>query len=125
MRILIVEDESLLRLTLKAQLETQSTGPQRQLFVASAFDEAMKILQSESIDVAFLDLNLGDSCKDGGIRLLRHIRQHSPSTVVIITTGVEDSRMVEECLRIGAADYVFKPFDATRVHHILIKAIVQ
>jgi DNA-binding NtrC family response regulator len=129
MRILIVEDERLLRVQLKNELEhpsAQNLDSQKYQIVGVAnFSEAQGILQAQAIDIAFIDLNLGLGGDRAGIKLLELIRKQYPSIVPIVMTGTEDSSVVEECLKLGAADYIFKPFDPRIVHHLLIKAIVH
>lgn len=127
MRIIVVENERLLGLTLKASLE-QPINPNQEphvIHLASSFEDAMRVIEKETIDIAFLDIDLGENHKDGGIKLLKYFRKHYPSTVVIIMTGMEADKIIEECLQIGAADYIFKPFEPRRVHHLMMKAIVQ
>lgn len=129
MRILIVEDERLLRIQLKNELERPSTQlgskDRHQIVPVANFVEAQGILQSQAIDIAFIDLNLGEGGDRAGIKLLELIRAQYPNVVSIVMTGVEDSAVVEECLRLGAADYIFKPFEPRIVHHLMIKAFVQ
>lgn len=129
MRILIVEDERLLRIQLKNELEHPSaqvgTSQKHHIIPVANFEEARGILQAQAIDIAFIDLNLGPGGDGAGLRLLEHVRTNYPNTVSIVMTGVEDSNIVEQCLRLGAADYIFKPFEPRIVHHLLIKAVVH
>ncbi len=126
MRILIVEDERMLRVQLKTELERTSVhGPKYQIVPAANLKEAQDLLQAQAFDIAFVDLNLGEGGDKAGIQLLKQIRGNYPDIVTIVMTGNEDSAVVEECLRLGAADYIFKPFEPRIVHHLMIKAKVH
>lgn len=126
MRILVVEDERLLRLQLKEELERQaSSRGKHEIHVADSYEAAREILQRQMVDIAFVDLNLGPGHDKAGIKLLQQVRSELPHIVTIIMTGIEDSAVVEECLRLGAADYIFKPFEPRIVHHLMIKAVVH
>jgi len=127
MKVLVVDDDQFLRLNMRDQLERPyppgSAAKQHQIFMAPDLDQAILMLDQEQIDVAFLDLNLGEGMKKEGIQLLRHIRHNHPKVVPIMITGVEDERVIDECFQLGAADYIMKPFEDRIVHQLMRKAI--
>ncbi len=126
MRILIVEDDRTLRIQLRTELErTSGSKSNFQIVPASNLNEAQDLLQAQAFDIAFVDLNLGEGGDNAGVQLLEKIRASYPDIVTIITTGNEDSAVIEECLRLGAADYIIKPFDPSMVHRLMIKAKVH
>jgi DNA-binding NtrC family response regulator len=101
--VLIVDDEDSMR-TLCRDVVTDSGLRAR---AASTTEQALEALERDSIDIVITDLRVPQL---GGIGLLRKIKEISPQTAVIILTqyGTIDSAV--EATRMGAADYVTKPF---------------
>lgn len=126
MKILVVDDDELTRISVKTRLEDPklrgASGIPNQVTAVGSMAEAHACFDSEIYDAAFLDIRLGPHHHNGGIDLLKQVKQKSPTTVVIMMTSVEDFETIEKCLKIGADDYVFKPFDFQQVHLLMIKA---
>jgi DNA-binding NtrC family response regulator len=74
---------------------------------AATTEEALEILDQFPVDIVITDLRVPQL---GGIELLRRVRDHYPQTAVVMLTqfGTIDSAV--EATRMGAADYVTKPF---------------
>ncbi|MGB9336035.1 MAG: sigma-54 dependent transcriptional regulator [Candidatus Acidiferrales bacterium] len=74
---------------------------------ASTTEEALEILDQFPVDIVITDLRVPQL---GGLELLRRVREHYPQTAVVMLTqfGTIDSAV--EATRLGAADYVTKPF---------------
>ena len=124
MRILLVDDETLVRKTMQAQLQSFDRAGTHEIFTAGTLDEALKVLETQVIDLAFLDLSLDDSAEHAGLKLLKEISQCYPSTVAVTVTGHDEVKLIEECLKAGAADYLVKPFDVEMLRQVLRKAPV-
>ena len=107
-RILVVDDEESLRLSLKFKLK--SAGFE----VETAIDgeEALEKLKAKPADVVLLDINMP---RMSGIEALTIIRQTYPQTEAIMLTGFADFSTAIECLKIGAKDYLVKPVDTTEL----------
>lgn len=101
--ILLVEDESLLRKRYAAQLEADGA----EVTAVGTLQEAINALGGLDFDVAVLDVNLPDG---KGTDLLRHQRL-GPSTSVLVMTAEGGVNGAVEAMRLGAADYLAKPFD--------------
>jgi len=71
-------------------------------------------------DVMLLDLSLP---KLGGIEVLRRFRASSPETRVIVLTAYASMETAVEAMRLGAYDYLTKPFDITRVEETIVGAL--
>ena len=101
--ILLVEDDRLLSKRLTAALEKIGASVTR----AFTIEEARRSLSSLSFDFALVDINLPDGL---GLDLLRERRFGSGISVVIMTadSGIETA---VEAMRLGAGDYLTKPFD--------------
>lgn len=102
--LLVVDDESAVRLYLKSILEKSYD-----VRLASSEAEAFSQLSEQSIDVVLLDLMLGED--QNGLSLIGKIKQKSPDTDVIIISGIKMVQTVVEAMRLGAADYINKPFE--------------
>jgi len=126
MKILVIEDNLVTRLAVKSQLENPGNeipvgrSPYVVTAVASQ-DEAEAVLARETFDYAFIDLKLGHD-RHAGIDLLKAIVRSHPGTICIMMTSNNADEAVESCLRNGAADYIFKPFEERIVHDIMRKA---
>lgn len=102
--LLIIDDEASLRITLTRVLRANGF----QATSVSGGEEALSLLQQEAYDLVFLDLNLPDQ---NGIQVLSEIRTRYPQIAVVILTGYGSLQTAIEALRLGATDYLLKPFD--------------
>lgn len=103
-RVLILDDEENLRRTLarilsNAGCETSEAGTGR---------EALTLIEHNRYDLVFLDINLPGM---NGIQVLVEIRKIDPDLPVIILTGFGTLESAMEALRLGALDYLLKPYD--------------
>ena len=101
--ILIVEDEPLLRKRLAAFLE----GEGAEVTATENLEGASNCLSSLNFDYALIDINLPDG---SGIDLLRE-KKFSANTSVVIMTAEGGVESAVEAMRLGALDYLRKPFD--------------
>ena len=102
--ILIIDDEASLRDTLsrilnKAGCETRAVEDGYQAF---------NLLEKEVFDLIFLDIHLPEV---DGLQVLKEIRQRDQKLPVILLTGFGTLQSAVEALRLGATDYLLKPFD--------------
>jgi two-component system response regulator PilR (NtrC family) len=111
MHALIVDDEKNIRKTLGILL-TESGFTVKE---AASCAEAEKFT-SQFFDIAILDLRLSDG---SGMNLLKTIKQVSPDTVVLILTAFASTETAIEAMKLGAYDYVSKPFNLDEVRAIL------
>jgi DNA-binding response OmpR family regulator len=107
-RILIVDDEESLRMSLKFKLKSAGFD----VDVAVDGEEALDKLKAKPSDVVLLDINMP---RMSGIEALNHIRQDFPQTETIMLTGFADFSTAIECLKMGARDYLVKPVDTTEL----------
>src|SRR5918996_2233975 len=106
--ILIVDDEMGPRESLKMIL-----NPYYNVHVAERGGQAVEMLGKFPVDVVTLDLKMPGVT---GIGVLEKVKQYDPDIEAIIITGYGSLDTAIEGLRLGAFDYISKPFD---VHHIL------
>jgi len=115
-KILIVDDEAFIRENLERILAEDGY---RSLSTDSP-DDAVRIVAEEEISLVLLDLNLGSS---SGLDVLRAMKEVDPDILVIIITGYGTVESAVEALKIGAYDYIKKPFKADAIHLIVKLAL--
>jgi len=101
-KIFIVDDEATVRESLQQMLNRDFF-----VFTADCAKSAKDIWQKESFDVVLFDILLPDS---SGIDLLREFRKNFPNTPVIMITGTKEIRTAVDAMKLGAYDYLTKPF---------------
>lgn len=85
-------------------------------------DRALEVLRARPADVVLLDLLMPGI---GGLELLRRIKAIRPITNVIVVSVVDQVRSALACLRLGAMDYLTKPFEEDHLHLLVRQAIAQ
>lgn len=80
---------------------------------ADTGEDALKRLSNNNFDVALLDLKLPGI---SGMDVLREAVSTCPATAVIIVSAVGDAQTAVEAMKIGAVDYITKPFELERVN---------
>lgn len=103
-RILVVDDEEALRTVLGSELEGEGYAVQ----MAGDGDEAIKILEKDTFDLILLDIKMPTV---DGFEVLKFVKQHQPATKVIMLTGFADLKNAIESKKLGAEDFVSKPYD--------------
>jgi DNA-binding NtrC family response regulator len=102
-RILAVDDESLIRLSLRIALDREGF----EVDTASCGREAMALLDRFRYDLVLLDLRLPDV---SGIEVLRYARRRHPATKVLLVTASTNALTASEAVDEGAVGLVSKPF---------------
>jgi signal transduction histidine kinase len=110
-RVLLVDDEPSLRLTLTEFLKRAGY----EVLAAPDFQSAL-MLRSASFDIAVIDINLPGR---SGIELLQMINSREPYVPVIMITGEPNLSVFPEIVRAGAYDFLAKPV----VKEVLLKAV--
>jgi two-component system response regulator AtoC len=114
-QILVVDDEAAVRTGIARVLSQQG------LAVATAADaaEALAHLGRQPFAVVLLDIKLPDM---NGVEVLKHLRQDFPDTAVIMITGYPTIAGAVECIKLGALDYLVKPFRIEELEAVVQKA---
>jgi DNA-binding NtrC family response regulator len=115
-KILICDDD----LTLTQVLSEELTAENFQTKFVNSGNEAIEELKVNFYDVLLLDLNLPDI---KGFEVLRFATANLPFTQVIMLTGSSDIDDAVECMKLGAYDFVTKPYDFKELIQIIHKAI--
>ena len=114
-QILVVDDEEAVRRGI-----AQVLG-RRQLTVATAASahEALEILNQRPFAIILLDIKLPEV---DGIEFLRLLRKDFPETEIIMITGYPTIQDAVECIKLGAMDYLVKPFRIDELEAVVEKA---
>lgn len=100
--ILIVDDDDVIRDTLNELLsETYSCQ------TAETAENALARLEAQAFDVLLTDISMPGL---SGLELLGRVREKYPQTPVIIISGISDEEHAQGLIKLGAFDYLLKPF---------------
>ncbi|MFO0839660.1 MAG: response regulator [Phycisphaerae bacterium] len=109
LRVLIVDDAAFMRFLIKdilVKLGHQVVGE------AGDGEQACAMYDSLQPDLVTLDLIMP---KKSGLDALRDIRQKHPKARVVVISAVEQRQPLMDALKLGATDYLVKPFEKDRV----------
>lgn len=112
-KILVVDDERMIRWSIQQALLKEGHS----VAAVETGEEAVAQATDDNPDLVLLDITLPGI---DGIEVLRRIKAHDPSITVVMVTATEELQTAVEAMRLGAYDYVSKPFDLDR-----LKVIVQ
>jgi putative two-component system response regulator len=107
-QILIVDDEVDVQEILKSTLEDAGY----ECFIVSDTESALTALASQNFDIALTDIRMPDK---QGPELLQDIKSEYPEVVVLMIAAIDEVSSAIESMRLGAYDYIVKPFTADRV----------
>jgi two-component system response regulator PilR (NtrC family) len=104
-RVLVVDDE----LSMRELLEIVLQGSGYDVMCAASVDEAVGQLSESECDLVLTDLHMGND-RQAGLRLLGWLGENTPGTPAIMITAHGTVETAVEAMRLGAADYIQKPF---------------
>ena len=122
-QILIVDDQEEIlfsaKMILKKHFET--------IFTTNSPKKIISILSENEINVVLLDMNYRIGFEDGreGIHWLKEIKTLSPNTIVILMTAFGKIETAVEGIKIGAFDYVLKPWHNEKLLEIIDRAVAE
>lgn len=115
-RILVADDEPDIVLSVSERLRWLG----HDVFSAADGAAALVVLESHTIDLAFLDVSMP---RLGGIEVLKRIKQRWPSLPVIILTAYGTVRLAVEAMKEGAVDFITKPFEPGQLDAVVAAAL--
>ena len=115
--ILVVDDDEIIRDVL-----CELFNEEHLCNATATAEQALTLLEAVEYDIAVVDISLPGM---SGLELLGHIRQRWPKTPVIIITGIDYHQYVGDLIRMGAADYLVKPFKLQEVHGKVTRAMLK
>ena len=92
--------------------------------VTTAFsgEEAIFKIETSKPDIVFLDICLPEM---DGIIVLKKIKNIDQSIIVIMTTAVEDDKVIEEAMELGANGYLVKPFNLSKLEETILINVIK
>ncbi len=115
--LLIVDDEESLRVLLESELsETEEFA----VDTAADGGQAINKIQAKVYDVLLLDIRMP---RVSGIEVLKFIQEYSPTTQVIILTNYADVKTAIQTIKLGAYDFIAKPYDIEELFNTINRAI--
>lgn len=114
-KILIVDDEALVRNFLAETLKRKNLD----VTTAENGHQALGLIKDQMFDMIITDMKMPDLT---GIDLLHKIKEISPQTIVVVITAHGSIENAVEAMRLGAYNYLIKPFSPDTIEAILEKA---
>jgi DNA-binding NtrC family response regulator len=117
-KILAIDDEKNIRHLIRNELTLEGF----EVATAKSGEEGLKLVREKNFDVVLVDIRLP---KMDGIEVLRNLKQRSPHSEVIMITGYGDIQTAVESMKLGARDYVTKPFKLSELLAIVNEVIAD
>lgn len=115
-KILVVDDEQLIRWSLEKNLQKQGY----EVITAGSGEDALKLAGEEAPDLMLLDIQLPGM---NGIAVLEKIKEFEEDIIVIMVTALGILETAVKAMRLGAFDYINKPFNLDELSIIVKKAL--
>ena len=113
--VLVIDDERGPRESLRILLKNNFN-----VLCADSVDWGLQLLKENQPDAVVMDIRMPDK---SGIQGLREIREIDPSVSVIMLTGFGTLETAQEAIRLGADDYLKKPFDAKEMEGVIARNV--
>jgi two-component system response regulator GlrR len=115
-RVLIVEDDEVFLRPLRRALELGGF----EVLVAGSGEEALDCLKSEDVDLVLTDQRLPGM---NGVTLVRQIKAEHPDVAIVVMTAYGTIEAAVEATRLGAEDYLVKPFESDEILLVLRRTL--
>src|ERR1700739_5080777 len=114
-KLLLIDDEEDVRYSLQRIFDP----PEIELAAAPSGEEGLKIIPKFKPDLVLMDVRMGGIT---GLETLRKIRAGNPKLLVILMTAYGTTQTAIEAMKLGAYDYLLKPFDVAHLLDLVRKA---
>ncbi|HSB60370.1 MAG TPA: sigma-54 dependent transcriptional regulator [Vicinamibacteria bacterium] len=115
-RVLVVDDEASMREVLEITLRNSG----HQVVVAEGGDAALEHLRRDTFDLVITDLRMR---RTDGMAVLRAAKEHHPHTIGLVMTAFASTETAVEAMKLGAYDYITKPFKLDEIKLTIAKAL--
>jgi DNA-binding NtrC family response regulator len=115
-KILVVDDEPETLDLLKKYLSRKGYATE----TANCAEEAINSLNTSKPDIVLMDIRMKGL---DGIVALKRIKEIDRSVIVIMTTAIGNDEVIDEAMRLGADDYLVKPFNLSKLEASILNAI--
>jgi DNA-binding NtrC family response regulator len=117
-KVLILDDEPIVGDRLKPALEKAGYDVETQTDSQAAIDK----LARTRYDVLITDLKMSGP---SGLDVLRFVKEHTPSTRVIVITGYATAEQARESMKGGAVDFIAKPFRISQLRELIARTLAS
>ena len=114
-KLLIVDDETEVRAVLRDLLSDTYECSE-----ASSAEEALQRLREDNYQLVISDITMSGI---SGLDMIPHVRRISPDTLIVMVSGMQTIESAIEALRLGAFDYLMKPFDLRQAEAAVARAL--
>jgi nitrogen regulation protein NR(I) len=114
-KLLLIDDEADVQYSFRRILASREI----ELVTASSGEEGLRLIPATRPDLVIMDIRLVGM---NGLETLRRLRQMEPKLPVIMMTAYGTTQTAIEAMKLGAYDYLLKPFDVPKLMEILAKA---
>ncbi len=114
-RLLLIDDEEDVQYSFRRIFDS----PEIELATASGGEEGLRLIPTFKPDLVLMDIRMGGIT---GLETLRRIRQMDSKLLVILMTAYGTTQTAIEAMKLGAYDYLLKPFDVPKLQEIVVKA---
>src|SRR3954464_12636984 len=111
-KLLLIDDEADVQYSFKRIFDS----PDIERTTASSGEEGLKLVPKVKPDLVIMDIRMGGM---NGLETLRRIRQIDSKLLVILMTAYGTTQMAIEAMKLGAYDYLLKPFDVMKLKEIV------
>ena len=115
-KLLLIDDE----VDVQYSFQRIFASPEIELATASSGEEGLKLLPKFKPDLVIMDLRMEGMT---GLETLRRVRQIDPKQLVILMTAFGTTQTAIEAMKLGAYDYLLKPFDVPKLKEIVLNAL--
>jgi len=115
-KLLLIDDEADVQYSFRRIFDS----PEIELTAASSGEEGLRLIPRVKPDLVVMDVRMGGM---NGLETLRRIRETSAKLPVIMMTAYGTTQMAIEAMKLGAYDYLLKPFDVPKLKQIIAAAL--
>ncbi len=115
-KLLLIDDETDVQYSFQRIFDS----PEIELTTASSGEEGLKLIPKVKPDLVLMDIRMGGI---NGLETLRRIRQMDSKLLVILMTAYGTTQTAIEAMKLGAYDYLLKPFDVVKLKDIVHNAL--
>ncbi|MDB6037473.1 MAG: DNA-binding response regulator [Verrucomicrobiales bacterium] len=115
-KLLLIDDEADVQYSFRRIFES----PEIQLATAASGEEGLKLLPKVQPDLVIMDVRMGGI---SGLETLRRLRQIDAKVPVIMMTAYGTTQTAIEAMKLGAYDYLLKPFDVPKLKELVFSAL--
>src|SRR5260221_12026497 len=115
-KLLLIDDEADVQYSFQRIFDS----PEIELTTASSGEEGLKVIPKFKPDLVLMDVRMGGMT---GLETLRRIRESDKKLLVILMTAYGTTQTAIEAMKLGAYDYLLKPFDVPRLKELVMNAL--